>query len=986
VTWNVGRWPIRAHFVVLLAIVFATAIAASWVVESTTTRDHRRAAYADAGFAARTASKQLGDYLALVNTTVAQLAANPRIAQVFQHPAGCALTFAGLGGPDKSHVDIIDAAGKVACSSHPKAAGHDTYAGATWLSAALAKPQLVGPRRDPATGVDTVVITVPVAAGKGTIAGFVDLQSVGPALASLYSGGHQDEFLVTSADGRTVIARSVDPARWIGRPLGTTGYATIAGTGERDDLDGVSRLYASAAVAGPGWHFYVGERTAAVLAASERLERRGFAVVLAGLLAALLAVLLMQRSLVRPIRRLQTSLPTARETGAVATGGPRELRRLAEDVNTLVTSLNRELAERERIEDRIAESERSYRLLFESNPSPMWVYDVQTLSFLAVNDAAIQTYGYTREEFLATTIEEIRPPDDRARLRAVVLSADNPLQRGLNLSGTWRHRRKDGTYLDVEVVSQDHVFEGRAARIVLAQDITGRYEAEQALRNSEARYRDLFENATDMIATVDLDARFTAVNRAFAETLGYDAEELVGKPLTNVVPHEWHDELDVARDDKLDGEAAATVYVHDLVAKDGRHVPVEVASRVIFEDGVPTGIEAICRNLTERQSLEEQLRQSQRLEAIGRLAGGIAHDFNNLLTVISGYSEALLEESADAQPELNEIAAAAERATILTRQLLAFSRRQVLQARVVSMNQIADGLTPMLRRLIGEDVELEAFLDPAAGNVFADPSQIEQVLVNLVVNARDAMPNGGKLTISTGTVELDQTYVDQHPEASPGVHAVLAVSDTGIGMDEATVARAFEPFFTTKPAGTGTGLGLSTVYGIVKQSNGTIWVYSEPGHGTTFKVYLPAVQDAADVARPDEPRPDATGSETILVVEDERPVRDLVTLTLRARGYQVLAADTPAHAVELAANEPNLSLVLTDLVMPGTNGRDLAVQIRRQVPGVRVLFMSGYADEAVSRNGSLDADAAFLEKPFSAGGLATKIREVLDSPAAVAVR
>ncbi|HEY1512722.1 MAG TPA: PAS domain S-box protein, partial [Gaiellaceae bacterium] len=675
-SWSVGRWPIRAHFVVLLAIVFATAIVASWVVQSTTTRDHRRAAYSDAGFAARTASKQLGDYLALVNTTVAQLAANPQVAQVFAHPAGCALTFAGLNGPDKSHVDIIDAAGKVACSSRPKAAGHSTYAGATWLPAALAKPQFVAPLRDPATGVDAVVITVPISGGKGAIAGFVDLQSVGPALASLYSGGHQDEFLVTSADGRTVIARSVDPARWIGHPLGTTGYAAIADTGERDDLDGVSRLYASAAVAGPGWHFYVGERTAAVLAASKRLERRGFAVVLAGLLAALLAVLLMQRSLVRPIRRLQASLRTARETGAVETGGPRELRRLAEDANTLVSSLNRELAERERIEDRIAESERSYRLLFESNPSPMWVYDVQSLSFLAVNDAAIQSYGYTREEFLAMTIEEIRPPDDRARLRAVVLSPDNPLQRGLNLSGTWRHRRKDGTYLDVEVISQDHVFAGRTARIVLAQDITDRYEAEQALRNSEARYRDLFENATDMIATVDLNARFTAVNRAFAETLGYEAEELVGEPLTNVVPHEWHDELDVARDHKLDGETAATVYVHDLVAKDGRHVPVEVASRVIFEDGEPTGIEAICRNLTERQSFEEQLRQSQRLEAIGRLAGGIAHDFNNLLTVISGYSEALLEESEDAQPELNEIAAAAERATILTRQLLAFSRRQ----------------------------------------------------------------------------------------------------------------------------------------------------------------------------------------------------------------------------------------------------------------------------------------------------------------------
>ena len=314
---SVGRWPIRAHFVVLLAIVFATAIVASWVVQSTTTRDHRRAAYSDAGYAARTASKQLGDYLALVNTTVGQLAANPQVAQVFAHPAGCALTFAGLNGPDKSHVDIIDAAGKVACSSRPKAAGHSTYAGATWLPAALAKPQFVAPLRDPATGVDAVVITVPISGGKGAIAGFVDLQSVGPALASLYSGGHQDEFLVTSADGRAVIARSIDPARWIGHPLGTTGYAAIADTGERDDLDGVSRLYASAAVAGPGWHFYVGERTAAVLAASNRLERRGFAVVLAGLLAALLAVLLMQRSLVRPIRRLQASLRTVRETGAV---------------------------------------------------------------------------------------------------------------------------------------------------------------------------------------------------------------------------------------------------------------------------------------------------------------------------------------------------------------------------------------------------------------------------------------------------------------------------------------------------------------------------------------------------------------------------------------------------------------------------------------------------------------------------------------------
>ena len=376
-------------------------------------RDHRRAAYADAGFAASTASKQLRRLPRARQATVGQLAANPQIAQILEHPAGCTLTFAGLAGPDKSHVDILDAAGKVACSSHPKRRRRTRRTRrATWLPSALAKPQLVAPRRDSATGVEAVVITVPIAGGKGAIAGFVDLQSIGPALASLYSGGHPDEFLVTSADGRTVIARSVDPARWIGHPLGTTGYATIADTGERDDLDGISRLYASATVAGPGWHFYVGERTELSSPRASGLERRGFAVVLAGLLAALLAVFLMQRSLVRPIRRLQASLRTARETGTVATGGPRELRRLADDVNTLVSSLNRELVERERIEDRIAESERSYRLLFESNPSPMWVYDVETLAFLAVNDAAVQTYGYTREEFLAMTIEEIRPPDE----------------------------------------------------------------------------------------------------------------------------------------------------------------------------------------------------------------------------------------------------------------------------------------------------------------------------------------------------------------------------------------------------------------------------------------------------------------------------------------------------------------------------------------------------------------------------------------------
>jgi CheY-like chemotaxis protein len=349
--------------------------------------------------------------------------------------------------------------------------------------------------------------------------------------------------------------------------------------------------------------------------------------------------------------------------------------------------------------------------------------------------------------------------------------------------------------------------------------------------------------------------------------------------------------------------------------------------------------------------------------------------------VISGYSDALLEERDPAsEPELKEIAAAAERATILTRQLLAFSRRQVLQPRIVDLNEIVEGITPMLTRLIGEDIDLVAALDPALEHVLADPNQIEQVLVNLVINARDAMPEGGKLTIETSNADLDADYVAERPEARLGAHAAIAVSDNGVGMDADTLAHVFEPFFTTKAGGSGTGLGLSTVYGIVKQSGGNTWVYSEPGRGSTFKVYLPAAEKGIIAKRP-EPTEIVTpvGTETILIVEDEEAVRSLATRMLRTRGYTVHATGSTAEAIRIAEQEDTrIHLLLTDLVMPEMNGRELAVEMIDRIPALRVLFMSGYADEAVIRSGNLDMGSAYLEKPFSAGDLAHKVRDVLD--------
>ena len=494
-----------------------------------------------------------------------------------------------------------------------------------------------------------------------------------------------------------------------------------------------------------------------------------------------------------------------------------------------------------------------FQVLFESNPHPMWVYDSETLRFLEVNAAAQAKYGYSRSEFLAMSITDIRPPEDVPGLLESIRARDSSWFR----AGGWRHRNKAGAIINVDITSHPVIFHGRRATLVIALDVT------------------------------------------------------------------------------------------------------------------------------ERLRLEAQLRHVQKMDALGRLAGGVAHDFNNIITAIFGFTDLLCEDVTDehTRTRLEQIHRAADRARSLTTRLLAFSRKQIIEPRVLDVNKVVADVSRMLARLVGENIETLLHLQPDAFHVRADPSEIEQILTNLVVNARDAMPKGGTLTIETANVELDATYAKTHVGVVPGPYLMLAVSDSGVGMPPDVQERLFEPFFTTKAIGEGTGLGLATVYGIVRQREGHVWVYSEVGRGTTFKIYLPRVTEAttADVRRP-PPIARAGENATILIVEDDDDVRALVAEALCNRGYNVLKAHTPEEALKIANGRTPIHLLITDVVMPGDTGPQMAQTLMARRPGLRVIYMSGFTDEVVVRSGTLRADATFLQKPFTLVELEQAVRNLLEAP------
>jgi len=566
----------------------------------------------------------------------------------------------------------------------------------------------------------------------------------------------------------------------------------------------------------------------------------------------------------------------------------------------------------------------------------------------------------------------------------IILRPVRALLQATTRLGTGDLRARTGLPYAGELGQLAHAFDAMAANLERRE--AERRQAEGALRDSELQYRRLVEGSIQGVY-IHQDFVIRLANPAFGRMFGFERpEEAIGSDIRRLIAPEEHARMEEYKQQRLRGEPAPSRYEFQGVRRDGTTLWLENTVSVITWDRKPA-ILATLFDITERKQLEQQYHQAQKMEAIGQLAGGIAHDFNNLLTVILGRSVLLLqrpglEDSLRKNMEL--IQSTGQRASALTRQLLTFSRQQVIQPRVLPLRPVIEEISPMLQRLIGEDLDLSVTIDPALGSVKADPNQIGQVLLNLVVNARDAMPQGGRVGIEAINVELDAAAVRGDTDARPGAYALIAVSDTGIGMDEATKARFFEPFFTTKGVGKGTGLGLATVYGIVRQSGGHIAVSTAPGEGTTFTIYLPRVEDAeAEGSLGPAPTRLPRGSETILLMEDEAEVRAVTRDVLVQLGYRVLEVADPAEARRRLADQQHsaIALLLTDVVMPQMNGPELAAQLKARSPRLRVLYLSGYTSEAVSSRGISPSDIALLQKPFTPDELARKVREVLDTPA-----
>lgn len=538
---------------------------------------------------------------------------------------------------------------------------------------------------------------------------------------------------------------------------------------------------------------------------------------------------------------------------------------------------------------------------------------------------------------------------------------------------------KEGRYLSARTKIISTKWAGDDAYCCLIEETTTqkRLEVELSMLSHALR------NVSESLSVFDLNGNIIFVNESFINTYGYPKEELIGQSINKFHPSErprqiFKPIIEKSLESNWEGELTAK-------RKNGEQFSIYIrTSPVVDDEGKPIVIVSVARDITEKKQLEEQLRQSQKMEAIGQLAGGIAHDFNNLLTVIEGYTELLfsnINESDPAQNFVRQIKKAADRATALTGQLLAFSRRQILQPKVLNLNTLVTEMSVLLKRLIGEDVELTTLLNPEIGSIKADRSQMEQVLMNLAVNARDALPEGGTLSLETREVALDSALYERHQSGiQKGSYVQLSVSDNGVGMDQETRERVFEPFFTTKETAKGTGLGLATVYGIIKQSGGHIWVYSEKGKGTTFKIYLPVIRSKEKKAiKQEADRENLQGHETILVVEDEFMVRELVCDTLRSSGYTILEAANGKEAIDVyTQNTKKIDLVLTDVIMPEMSGRKLIETLAKSHPDIVALYMSGYTDDAIIKHGVLDPGMAYIQKPFSPNALIQKVKGVLE--------
>ncbi len=644
----------------------------------------------------------------------------------------------------------------------------------------------------------------------------------------------------------------------------------------------------------------------------------------------------------------------------------------------------RDITERRRAEETLRQSEERFRQVFESANVGMCLVSPEGY-FLEANAALIEMLGYSEEELRTKTFNDVTLPMDH------------------HISVDFQHRALAGQTSQAQFEKR---YLSKSGRVVWAQvsssmlrdvrgeplyfvahivDITERRRAEEALRESEERYRRLFNAGTDAIYVHELTGegvpgRFVEVNEVACRRLGYTREELLTMSPGDI------DAPDKRAVSQAVGrrllEENNVVFEMENVAKDGTRIPVEISANLFRHNG-RNMVLSVARDLSERRHLEAQFLQAQKMEAIGRLAGGVAHDFNNLLTVITGVSEISMNQLSQTHPlykDLEQIREAGNRAAALTRQLLAFSRRQIIEPKPLDLNAVLAELEKILRRLIGEDIDLVVEPATTLGTVLADAGQIEQLLINLAVNSRDAMPEGGELTISTTNVHLDETFVRDHRDVSAGPYVMLTVSDTGWGMSDEAKVHVFEPFYTTKAEGQGTGLGLATVYGIVKQAGGAIDFTSEPDQGTSFRIYLPLREPEQEhKAIETEDRAMPRGSETILVVEDEPAVRHLACRLLEHLGYKVLESIDVKDALKTVAHyDGPIHLLLTDVIMPEMSGREVANRISLHRPNIKILFMSGYPDETIAQHGVLAKGINLLSKPFTSQEMAVGVRSVLD--------
>jgi PAS domain S-box-containing protein len=619
--------------------------------------------------------------------------------------------------------------------------------------------------------------------------------------------------------------------------------------------------------------------------------------------------------------------------------------------------------------------------IVEGTTAAIYVKDLQG-RYQLMNSAGVMLVGKRLDEIVGKKDSELFSPETAGELMA---RDQEMLQSGL--VSTYEEEISRGsvtrTFLTTKGPLRDA--QGRVSGIVGSSlDITERYRAIEALAESEERFRTIFDGSPIGMAVIGTDGKIVASNPACRQMLSLQEEDMAGVAIFDELTHPDDRAGDAESFQQLiRGEIEYDRREKRYILRDGRRVFADLHLYLVRDKkGAARYLIGIAVDISERKSLETQLRQAQRMETIGRLAGGVAHDFNNLLMVIKGYCDLLIERGAngDGMPQLERISKAADQAASLTQQLLAFSRKQVMQPKVFNLNTLVWNAEKMLSRLISESVEMVTVTAKNLGTIKADPGQIEQVILNLVINARDAMPNGGTLTLETANIELDESYAQGHLGAVPGSYILLAVTDNGLGMDDETQARIFEPFFTTKELGKGTGLGLSMVYGIVKQSGGYIWVHSAIGKGSSFRVYLPRVfENEQELAPPQPVSQSLAGKETILLVEDDPLVRGLAQEILKSRGYSVLVAERPDAALEICRQHAGrIDLLLTDVIMPGMNGRDMADEILAIRPEVGVLFMSGYTNTVAMRNGSSGKLTSFLQKPFSPTVLGRKVREMLD--------